>query len=58
MKRAFEELVDYLYRELAFPEGVFLMTGTGVVPPDRFTLSIGDVVRVTVGELVLENEVG
>ena len=57
MKRAFEDLVDYLYRELAFPEGVFLMTGTGVVPPDEFTLSVGDVARVTVGELVLENEV-
>jgi 2-dehydro-3-deoxy-D-arabinonate dehydratase len=58
MKRAFEELVDYLCRELAFPRGVFLMTGTGIVPPDEFTLRQGDVVQVTVGELVLENEVG
>jgi 2-dehydro-3-deoxy-D-arabinonate dehydratase len=57
MKRDFEVLVDYLYRELVFPEGVFLMTGTGVVPPDEFTLSVGDVVRVAVGELVLENGV-
>lgn len=57
MKRAFEDLVDYLYRELAFPEGAFLMTGTGIVPPDAFSLSAGDVVRVTVGALVLENEV-
>jgi 2-dehydro-3-deoxy-D-arabinonate dehydratase len=57
MKRTFEDLVDYLCRELAFPRGVFLMTGTGIVPPDEFTLHHGDVVRVAVGELVLENEV-
>jgi 2-dehydro-3-deoxy-D-arabinonate dehydratase len=57
MKRSFEDLADYLCRELAFPRGVFLMTGTGIVPPDEFTLEAGDVVQVTVGELVLENEV-
>ncbi len=57
MKRTFEDLVDYLCRELVFPRGVFLMTGTGIVPPDAFTLSGGDLVRVTVGELELENEV-
>lgn len=55
MKRTFEELVDYLCRELAFPFGVFLMTGTGIVPPDAFTLQSGDVVHVQVGELVLVN---
>lgn len=57
MKRTFEELVAYLCRELAFPRGVFLMTGTGIVPPDDFTLRGGDVVRVQVGELTLENRV-
>jgi 2-dehydro-3-deoxy-D-arabinonate dehydratase len=57
MKRAFEELVDYLYKELPFPNGAFLMTGTGIVPPDDFTLSAGDVVRVGVGELTLLSEV-
>ena len=57
MKRAFEDLVDYLFRELPFPQGVFLMTGTGIVPPDDFTLSVGDAVRVGVGGMVLENEV-
>jgi 2-dehydro-3-deoxy-D-arabinonate dehydratase len=57
MKRTFEELVSYLYRELPFPRGVFLMTGTGLVPSDEFTLQAGDVVRVGVGELVLENSV-
>ena len=57
MKRTFEELVDYLCRELVFPRGVFLMTGTGIVPPDEFTLRGGDLVRVMVGDLMLENEV-
>ena len=57
MKRGLEELVSYLYRELDFPYGAFLMTGTGIVPPDDFSLLPGDRVRVTVGELVLENTV-
>ena len=57
MKRSLEELVVYLGRELDFPQGVFLMTGTGLVPPDHFTLQSGDVVRITVGDLLLENEV-
>lgn len=58
MKRPFTELVDWLGRELDFPQGVFLMTGTGLVPPDDFTLKRGDVVRIAVGDLVLENMVG
>ncbi len=53
-----QELVDYLRRELDFPQGVFLMTGTGIVPPDDFSLAPGDLVRITIGELTLENEVG
>ncbi len=57
MKRSLEDLVAYLGRELDFPHGVFLMTGTGIVPPDDFTLKIGDVVRVTIASLELENEV-
>jgi 2-dehydro-3-deoxy-D-arabinonate dehydratase len=57
MKRSLEELVAYLGRELDFPQGVFLMTGTGVVPPDDFTLEPGDLVRITVGSLTLENQV-
>jgi 2-dehydro-3-deoxy-D-arabinonate dehydratase len=43
--------------EMAFPSGVFLMTGTGVVPPDDFSLEHGDVVRITIGGLTLENTV-
>jgi 2-dehydro-3-deoxy-D-arabinonate dehydratase len=57
MKRSCEELAAYLGRELAFPGGAFLMTGTGIVPEDDFTLEVGDLVGITVGDLVLENEV-
>jgi 2-dehydro-3-deoxy-D-arabinonate dehydratase len=57
MKRAFEGLVSTLFRELSFPRGAFLMTGTGIVPGDDFTLTVGDVVRVGVGGLALENVV-
>ncbi len=58
MKRSFEDLVRYLTQELDFPDGVLLMTGTGIVPPDDFTLQVGDVVRIYAGDLVLENPVG
>ena len=58
MHRQIEELAAYLGRELAFPQGVFLMTGTSLVPPDGFTLQTGDMVRLAVGEIELENEVG
>jgi 2-dehydro-3-deoxy-D-arabinonate dehydratase len=58
MKRDPATLVEYLYRESSFPQGCFLMTGTGIVPPDSFTLRSGDQVRITI-ELVgtLVNEV-
>jgi 2-dehydro-3-deoxy-D-arabinonate dehydratase len=58
MKRSPEELAEYLGKELALPAGAFLMTGTGIVPEDEFTLGVGDVVGISVGELFLENEVG
>ena len=57
IKRPLQELVDYLRKELSFPDGVFLMTGTGVVPPDDFSLEPGDRVRITIGGLTLENPV-
>jgi 2-dehydro-3-deoxy-D-arabinonate dehydratase len=57
MKRPFEELAEYLGKELSFPAGAFLMTGTSLVPPDDFDLSPGDLVEISVGELTLENEV-
>jgi len=51
MKRGFEELISFLFREQEFPEGVILLTGTGIVPPDDFTLHHGDVVEMTVPEI-------
>ena len=55
MRRTPEELVGYLYREMSFPRGCVLLTGTGVIPPDAFTLASGDVVAIRIagiGELV------
>jgi 2-dehydro-3-deoxy-D-arabinonate dehydratase len=57
MKRSPEELAAYLGKELAFPGGAFLMTGTGIVPEEEFTLGSGDLVEISVGDLVLKNEV-
>jgi 2-dehydro-3-deoxy-D-arabinonate dehydratase len=57
MNRKLDELVAYLYRELSFPQGAFLLTGTGIVPPEQFTLAPGDVVTITVGDLTLQNNV-
>jgi 2-dehydro-3-deoxy-D-arabinonate dehydratase len=57
MKRPFEELAEYLGKELSFPAGAFLMTGTSLVPPEDFDLSPGDLVEISVGELTLANEV-
>ena len=48
MRRTHEELVEYLYRETSFTRGCVLLTGTGVVPPDDFTLQSGDVVSITI----------
>lgn len=57
MKRNLEELVAYLYKEYRFPHGAYLMTGTGIVPPESFTLNAGDVVTIKVGDVTLQNEV-
>ncbi len=54
MKRKPVELVEFLYRESSFPQGCFLMTGTGIVPPNEFTLMSGDTVAIRIdgiGEL-------
>ncbi len=58
LKREPAVLASYLFRETSFPAGVFLMTGTGIVPPDEFTLAPGDRVRIAIeGIGTLENEV-
>jgi 2-dehydro-3-deoxy-D-arabinonate dehydratase len=58
MKRRPEELVEYLFRDQTFSWGCFLLTGTGIVPQDSFTLAPGDTVRIMIGGIgVLENQV-
>lgn len=58
MRRSPEELVGWLFRENDFPHGAFLMTGTGVVPPDDFTLQGGETVSIAVESVgVLKNRV-
>lgn len=48
MKRTHSELVHYLFQECSFPQGVFLMTGTCLVPPSQFTLQPGDVITISI----------
>jgi 2-dehydro-3-deoxy-D-arabinonate dehydratase len=48
IKREFTDLVSYLFRDNTFPTGACLMTGTGVVPEDDFTLAHGDIVAITI----------
>lgn len=48
IKRKFEDLVSYLYRETSFPYGCFVMTGTGIVPSSDFTLQKDDEIRITI----------
>lgn len=48
MKRSPEELAEWLFRELSFPQGCFLMTGTGIIPGKDFTLEPGDEIRITI----------
>ncbi|MSR65471.1 MAG: fumarylacetoacetate hydrolase [Verrucomicrobiae bacterium] len=51
LKRPLEELIRYLTCENDFPNGVLLMTGTGIVPPDNVSLQPGDVVEITIPEI-------
>jgi len=58
MKRQPAELAEYLFRELTFPTGCLLFTGTGVIPPDEFTLQSGDEITITIPPIgVLRNVV-
>ena len=59
MKRRPEELVEYLFRDQTFEHGCFLLTGTGIVPPDSFTLQHGDAIRISIDGIgALINQVG
>ena len=58
IKRSFDELVSYLCRSQSFPYGAVLLTGTGIVPPDDFTLQEHDVVEIEIPAIgVLRNSV-
>ena len=58
MKRKPPELIEYLFRDNSFPAGCFLMTGTGIVPPNDFTLQSGDEIRITIEPIgTLQNTV-
>jgi 2-dehydro-3-deoxy-D-arabinonate dehydratase len=48
MKRGLEELVEFLFRDNSHPQGCLLMTGTGIVPPNDFSLQAADVVEITI----------
>ena len=58
IKRSFDELAGYLFRSQTFAHGAMLLTGTGIVPPDNFTLQAGDDVAITISGIGrLENQV-
>jgi 2-dehydro-3-deoxy-D-arabinonate dehydratase len=48
MHRTFDDLIGWLARDNSFPNGVFLLTGTGIVPSSDFTLAAGDIVEITI----------
>ena len=48
LKRSPATLVEYLFRDHSFPYGCFLLTGTGIVPPDSFTLQTADEIRISI----------
>jgi 2-dehydro-3-deoxy-D-arabinonate dehydratase len=51
--------VEYLFRDQSFPYGCFLLTGTGIVPPDSFTLQSNDEIRIGIDAIgTLINTVG
>lgn len=51
MKRSFEELISYVYRECSFPNGCCIMTGTGIVPDNDFTLQSGDIIHISIDKI-------
>jgi 2-dehydro-3-deoxy-D-arabinonate dehydratase len=58
LKRDPKELASWLFRDNSFPDGAYLMTGTGVVPGDEFTLAHGDLIRISIDGIgTLENRV-
>jgi 2-dehydro-3-deoxy-D-arabinonate dehydratase len=59
MKRNPQELLGFLFRELSFPHGCYLMTGTGIIPPSDFTLQKDDIVHISIEPIgTLTNVIG
>jgi 2-dehydro-3-deoxy-D-arabinonate dehydratase len=59
LKRSPAELAGFLYRDNTFPTGALLMTGTGIVPGDEFTLKSGDEVSISIDSIgILMNPMG
>lgn len=59
IKRGFDDLAQWLFRESSYPVGCYLFTGTGVVPPDAFTLASGDEIAIAIDGIgTLQNTVG
>ena len=59
MKRTLEELVSFVFRECSFPNGCLIMTGTGIVPGNDFTLQSGDEIKISIDDIgTLINKVG
>jgi 2-dehydro-3-deoxy-D-arabinonate dehydratase len=48
IRRSFSDLADFLFRSQRFPCGAVLLTGTGIIPPDDFTLRAGDEVEIRI----------
>src|SRR5262245_28372253 len=58
MKRTFEELIEWLFKDNSFPDGVILLTGTGIVPPNEFSLAPGDAISIDIAGIgILTNPV-
>lgn len=58
MRRQPQELVSFVFRECSFPHGCLVMTGTGIVPGNDFTLKAGDEIRITIDNIgILVNTV-
>ncbi len=58
IKRSFTELSSFLFRSQTFPHGAVLLTGTGIVPPEKFTLQAGDNIQITISGIgTLDNSV-
>ena len=58
MARQLEDLVQWLFRDNEFPDGVMLLTGTGIVPDSTFTLAPGDRVAIEIDGIgLLENTI-